>query len=217
MKYASVFVLALVFNSNYLVAMENQEQKKQQLLSDSKENELSADETKHFNWFREQHPKLATHPLKKLSAEDQKAFSNEQLSLERIMDSRSKYVDAFWGLVEQAKIDRDGYHKDVLKIACVKTALNMRTGNVPKPTDEISAKTYVFTKQLSKEEQDTWMKDAYLTILKAAMPSVTKWSDGVANWLADLKQIENTQEAKEQKSDELFKAKIVELTKAYLN
>ena len=196
--------------------MENQEQKKQTLLSDAKENELTADETKHFNWFREQHPKLATHPLKQLSEEDQKAFSNEQLSLERIKDSRSKYVEAFWGLVEQAKIDRNGYDKDVLKIACVKTALNMRTGNVPKPTDEISAKTYVFTKELTKEEQDTWMKANYLKDPQAAAPSIRKWSNSITNWLMKIGKVENTEDAKERKSNELFIGKLDELNKAYL-
>lgn len=217
MKNISLFALALLSSNSWLVAMDLQEQKKENLVQEAKLNELTAEENNCFKWFRAQHDKLPSHPLQKLTEEDQGVFNKNLLYAKNPIEvtrSRHNYVEAFWTLAEEARINRDDYDKDTLKRAVLKTAINMHTKKTKEPTDEIEAREYAFVNELNSSEKSTWMKDNYLADPQAAESSILKWSDAVAKKLAELKLIEDTQEGKKGKSQELFTKKLAELKKA---
>ncbi len=219
MKNIALCALALLLSNNGLVAMNVQEQKKEILIKDATSNELTPEESSCFKWFRAQHEKLPVHPFQKLSEEDQSVFNKNLLYAKNPVEvtrSRNNYAEAFWALAQEAQVNRDGYDKDVLKRALLKTAINMQNQTTKEPTDEISAREYVFVKELNSSEKSTWMRDNFLANPQAAEPTIAKWSSAVAKTLAHLKLIEDTQEAKEKKSQELFNKKIDELKKAYI-
>ncbi len=206
MKYLLLLALAI---SN-LVAMNSTEK-------NISFDELTTAEKNCYDWFAQQKKEFSS-SYQKLSPEDIDVF-NKQLRYtdhpEAVTRSRNNLVEIFYSQLEEVHVKPE-YDKDMLKCTVLKMTKAMHNKSIETPTDLLSARMYVFSKMLTAQEQLTWSQENYLKNPQEAQKVVLKWSNLVAQEIAKLKLIENTEMAKNKKSQELYEEKIALLKKTYI-
>lgn len=93
----------------------------------------------------------------------------------------------------------------------------MHTNKPQKPTDLLTARTYVWSTLLAKEEQQTWTDETiYRSNPAAAEAVVDKWSKLLTHELVTLKLVDDTEEARAAKAKTFADEKKALLKKMYL-
>jgi len=178
-------------------------------------SQQTSEEQKSFMWFMQTMKQLKTPIMKNLSAEDQEVY-NKRVQYkddpEAVTRSRTNFVKALLKTAQDEKLDIP-YEEDVLQSAVLKSTIALHSGNII-VTDEISARKKIFW-ELTQGEKDTWTRDKYLASSDATATVVKKWARQVADLCAQHKFIEDTNEAKQQKQEELFKEKMATLKREY--
>lgn len=88
------------------------------------------------------------------------------------------------------------YNFDIMYQAALKVKINLQSKQAQKPTDGLSARTYVFRQRLTPEEQATVLKKNYLVCPEAAHRAMAQAGKFLAEELVMLNLIENTEEAR---------------------
>lgn len=89
----------------------------------------------------------------------------------------------------------------------------MHAPQMKTPEKATDASAYVFSKELTKQEQDAFRKPAFIADRTSTEQAVRKWAHAVALWQQKLGEITEQQVA--EKAEELFKEKIARLEGAY--
>jgi len=208
MEYSRFLLCALLSSATGMFGSSEQ--------SASLSDELSSADKECFAWF-ESTAKALPSTMQALSAQDKEVYQ-KGLKItdhpEEVIRSRNNYVDIFFAQAAKANIPPK-YDAQTLKPVMLKVVKALHTKSVEKPTDLLTARTYVYTRLLTPEEQATWKEAAYLAHPEEAHQVAKKFSTLVVQELAKLKPLEYTDEVKRAKIDELYAEKVDRLKKTY--
>lgn len=206
MKY--ILVISILLASNCLSAMDSGK--------NEQAHELTASEKSCYEWFVKQEKTLPSY-YNSLSPEDKEIFSKQVRYADNpdaVTRSRNNYVAAFYAQAKAAQIKLE-YEEPVLQSALLKMTQAMHGKTIKKPTDELSARMYVFSQLLTPQEQLAWTKENYLKNTQEAESLAAKWAQLVSDELVKLNLIGGTSEAKTQKAQELYVEKTERFRKTY--
>lgn len=205
MKYIPLLVL-LLSSTTCLIAMNQQELKKQETIKDVSTDQLTEKETECYQWFLEKRKQVPSY-IQKLSNQDRYIF-NYRLSYnehpEAVEISRNNYVEAVYREAQELKVKLEEYDKETVKKVVLKVAKIPQKPNPEKPTDEPSARRYAFSTLLTQKEQYTYLENNYRKNPEIAKQVALKWSNLVVEELVELFIIEDTQESREARAKELY-------------
>jgi len=219
-----LFLILALSNAHYLTAMDAAKQ------ADSAE-EITEQEKKYFAWFEKTQKNLPS-VFQALSAEDRAVFSQQLKFGEHpaeVTRSRTSYVHILYGsaLKMLPTFPNETYYfelKEMYQPPCdeatltavvLKVTKKLHSPTAQKPTDLLSARLYAYKTLLTQQERDSWLPFNYLKNQQAAQATATRFGSLVAEELAKLGLVENTDEAKQKKAAELSASKIADLKKAY--
>lgn len=179
---------------------------------------LTPEESACFAWF-DSHKEMKMQAFKQLSPENNNTLVTgtlHSLYPDKVSNALNEYVENFYTIAQEKEISLN-YEKSFTQDTLLKIRIIMQNQSLEKPTDESTARMYVFSKLLDKDEKNCFLKDGYLNSESAAHSTVKKWANLLANELIRLGIIVNTPEAKKEKAEQLACDKIKELDAIYKN
>lgn len=210
--------LSLLISTNYICTMDNDAAPAAPQTIDDLAP-LSAEEKAIFEWFE---PLAKEDPsyFNELPAQDQDVFKQRikyQDNPELIRRSRASTARAFLAQAARKKIEVKCDEK-TLTLVMVKMAKELhapKSGTVAKPTDLLSARTYVWSQLMTEDQRSAWCKEMYDSNPRHVEAVTIEWSMILAKQLAEINLIEKTESAIAIKAQELFDEKWALLQKMY--
>jgi hypothetical protein len=196
-KYMLLSVFGMLSSFSYFIA------------TDSQDNGLTVTEKKCYDWFVETQKKYQLSPFQKLSQEDREVFNKGILYTDNpqaVTQSRHHFAESFCKLAEEAKIPLM-CDQATLKDLFLKMAITMQQKGINNPKNEVEVRMWLFS-QLPAEERIKWTEEYYLKNSDETKKALLNFSKSVSDDLAKRGMIENTDIAKEQKAQEIYKEKL---------
>lgn len=210
--------LSLLISTNYICTMDSDAAPAAPQTTDDLAP-LTAEEKALFDWFEPLAKEDPTY-FNELPAEDQDVFKKRikyQDNPELIKRSRASTARAFLAQAARKKIEVKCDEK-TLTLVMVKMAKQLhapKSDATAKPTDLLSARTYVWSQLMTEEQRATWSKEAYDANPRQVEKVTIEWSMILAKQLAEINLIEQTEAAIALKAQELFNEKWALLQKMY--
>jgi hypothetical protein len=181
------------------------------------EDEITPDEKACFNWYEALAKEDPTY-FSELPAEDQAVLMKHvkfQDDPDAVRRSRASIARVFLAHIGKKGI-KPTCNETQLTSTLIKVSKKLHVPTTQKPTDLLTARTYVWSTLMTQEEKLTWCKEGYLSNPIAAETTIANWSKLLTNELVTLKLVEDTQEARAAKAKELADEKKAFLRKTYL-
>ncbi len=164
---------------------------------------LTPEEQSAHTWFSGYRSKLQF--FKQLSPEDKalidnkEKYDNNPVAMTRL---NNNYIDAFYRAAQEAGVELK-YTREILKRANLKVMRLIQSKTEEEVTDLPSARRQAW-KNIPEHEQDTFRPTNYRNNPKAAEAVALKFSQDIVKRLVSIKLVEDTEEAKKKRVDELY-------------
>ena len=220
MKHIALFSLILLLSNGCSMAMISEGQcpegqKSQGSAQDIASEDFTPADEACYLWVKAQEKDLGI-PYQELSQEDKNVFDKlvkYKDDPEAVKRSRYSWANIICNKVKTAgrelKYDNNTAGETLLKMSIL-----MHSEKIKNPKTELTARMWA-NKELTPEELTGWTESVFKDNREQSEKTVSKWAGIAANKIAEIKLIENTPEAIEQKKQELFKFKMTDLEKAY--
>jgi len=178
---------------------------------------LSPEETAVFQWF-DKHTPLVGSVHKELPVEDQEFFNKKipyKENPEAFTRATLNFATTFYKLATEKGLAAP-FTPEALGSMFLKIRIAMQNKEIEKPTDLLTARLYVWSKLMTPQEKESVYRDNYLKNPEAAHAVAAKNGRLLAEELAKLNIIENTDAAKAQYAEEFTKKKIEDFKREYL-
>lgn len=176
----NVFLILLVSINISIYSMESSE-------------DITSQEDECFLWFDGQ-IKAKTDAFKSLSLEDRKTYQDRLKYSEypqEVTASLTNYAKKFYEILKQTN-NQTMFDESFLASTLLKIRKTMQDNGIKKPTNITSARMFVFTNFLTKEEQQTVLEGNYIKNPHAAREAMEKCGKLFAEELVKLKLIRDT-------------------------
>ena len=178
---------------------------------------MTSEETDCFLSFEKHKKSIPNFSYKKLAPEDQEVLVKNVLyrnSPALVINALKNYAAAFCEDIKEVPNDFH-YDADMLGATLLKMKIAMQNNEITKPTDLVTARMYVFTQLLTQEEKASVLRANYLRNPDLAHQAMTRCGTLLAEELAKLNLIEDSEQARAQTAQEFTEKKLKELQEAY--
>ena len=178
---------------------------------------LTTEESNCWMWSEQPHlKKVKTAAYKDLCDEHKHTLQKYKYSEhpQEVTQAMYHYAVNFYEAAQELGI-KIPYEKEFIITALLKIKIAVQNQVSRKPTDRLSANIYVFSQLLTQEERDTYKKESYVANPDATHAVVKKFATLLANELAKLGIIPDTEEAKLQEAHDYIAKKTLEFAQVY--
>lgn len=180
----------------------------------SQNYEFNEIEQEIWNWYSEEEKKFALFTL--LSDEDKKIFDDAikiQDNEELVVRSRTNYVKMFYNEYKNKFANEPKYNFEQVMPVVLKKVRQMHYAVMKEPTKETEIASYVFSKMLTKEEQDGFRRPTFQNNRHLSEKAVNNYANYFVDWLIKLNLL--AEDKREEKQKEIYNDRFSRLLLAY--